>query len=191
MIDIAKIKEEHLNHADNFCKEVVAVHEAIVLSSKDIWLNSLSITLYGYMMNVFSRIDLLSSYWQGNDSHQTPRMISFMDKYFHTEHEENSLAIQLWRHKLMHTSQPRYLIDSNDISYIYLLHWGSALPKDQHFTLTKSSSSVKLNLAVIYVIEDLREATKEYLFDLETSNDLQAKYEQYQLALDTFHYKHY
>ncbi len=62
MFDIEKIKQEHLNYADNFRKEVYAVHKVIVLSSKDSWLNSLSITLYGYLMNVFSRIDLLSSY---------------------------------------------------------------------------------------------------------------------------------
>jgi len=149
-------------------------------------------------MNVFSRIDLLSSYLQGNllkqkpKIKQTPKMISFMDKYFLTEHEANSLAIQLWRHGLMHTSQPRLLVDEKkDHTYRWLLHWGQELPKEQHFTLSKSNNSTKLNLAIVYLVDDLKRSVNGYLQDLLTSNELQTKYIQYQSVLETYPYKRY
>jgi hypothetical protein len=65
--------------------------------------------LYGYMMSCFSFIDLLSQYaGSGVGSQgQTPRMISFMDQYFGYEHSTNAVAVQLWRHTLMHTANPR------------------------------------------------------------------------------------
>jgi hypothetical protein len=62
--------------------------------------------------------------------------------------EANSLAVQVWRHKLMHTSQPRYLVDqATRKTYRWLLHWRDHLPRDQHFTLEDAGEFKALNLA--------------------------------------------
>jgi len=44
--------------------------------------------------------------WSGNKP-QTERMVDFMDRYMGYERQAHSLAVQLWRHKLMHTARPR------------------------------------------------------------------------------------
>jgi hypothetical protein len=82
-------------------------------------------TLYGYMMGVFSLIDLLSYYWSGTSKQsQTTRMVDFMEKYMNSNREAHSLAVQIWRHKLMHTSRPRALTDPKIGKTLYwLLQW--------------------------------------------------------------------
>ena len=56
-------------------------------------------------------------------------MIDFMNKYISLNREANSLAIQVWRHKLMHTAEPRFLADrTTGKTYKWLLHWKEQLP---------------------------------------------------------------
>lgn len=192
MFDFNKIQAEHLGKIDILSNEISAIYNDMVLSATYSKLNYMPFTLYGYMMGIFSRIDLLSSCWQGDSLNQTQKMISFMDRYFLTPHQANSLTIQEWRHSLMHTGEPRYLVDrKSNIKYRWLLQWSNELPRNQHFTFTETGDSIILNLGLIYLVDDLKESTKRYLSDLETSIELQKKYRKYQLALDSYPYKPY
>ena len=77
--------------------EVKAVYKDVVLPTWGLELHGLPNTLYGYMMGVFSRIDLYSAYSAGTTSSagQTRRMTGFMDRYLSQDQEANFIAVQL------------------------------------------------------------------------------------------------
>jgi hypothetical protein len=48
----------------------------------------------------------------------------------------------MWRHKLMHTGEPRYLLDERTGKfYRWLLHWWELLPLEQHYTFAETFDS--------------------------------------------------
>lgn len=154
-------------------KEVSTVYSSLVLPT---WLKEMHgfpQTLYGYMMRVFSFVDLLSAYWKGSDKDQSKRMLDFMNAYIRAEPEANSVAIQIWRHKLMHTAQPRQLQDARTSKkYKWLLHWYEHLPEEQHYTFSATSDTRILNIGLMYLIRDLKQALTKYEEALSTSNEL-------------------
>ena len=140
-------------------------------------------------MAVFARFDILSSYWRGiaSSQGQTVRMVQFLDTFRAPDTEANSVAVHMWRHKLMHTSQPRYLTNEHTGKvYRWLLHWHEHLPREQHFRLIDTGGSKKLDLGLVYLIEDLGAATKDYLTQLESSPDLQQNYERVEAELNSY-----
>ena len=145
-------------------------------------------TLYGYMMGVFAKVDLLSAHWRGTFDGQGKRMVSFMDTYMQPDHIANSVAIQVWRHKLMHTSSPRTLHDPNtNAKYPWLLHWGDEhLPRDQHF---KFQSGTTLQLSLMGLIDNLRSAATTYLKDLHSNSGLQSRYDAVAHELETYPFR--
>lgn len=161
----------------NFQLEAMTVLDKLVLPTWGRDLHGFTHTLYGYMMRAFSYIDLLSSYWRGRDNSQTQRMVDFMDEYMGYGRQAHSVAVQLWRHKLMHTSRPRRLRDpATGKSMYWLLHWYEQhLPRDQHFTFSDAGNQVNLNIGAIYLIEDLQLAAAKYFDELDQSPDLQVK----------------
>jgi len=76
---------------DSYVTKLRIVHQQIVLPGWGGEYHGMPRTLYGYMMNCFSLIDLLSQYWRGGDRSrgQTPRMTAFMDTYMRHEHQAN------------------------------------------------------------------------------------------------------
>jgi hypothetical protein len=131
-------------------------------------------TLYSYLMAAFSRLDLYSCLWNGNSgAKQTPRMRSFLARYLPRDPLADALAIQLWRHTLIHTSRPRQLRErASGHVYTYLLHWGAPqLPIAQHYVV----SSLKLSLGLQYLLNDFDQALQAYLADASLSADLQTK----------------
>ena len=131
-------------------------------------------TLYAYLMAAFSRLDLYSRLWDGDSGvRQTPRMRSFLAHYLARDPLADALAIQLWRHTLMHTSRPRQLRErESGHIYKYLLHWGAPqLPIEQHYVVR----DFKLSLGLQYLLNDFDQVLQAYLADLNTSRDLQAK----------------
>jgi hypothetical protein len=73
---------------------------------------------------------------------------SFRDEMGELDHSvEQFLAmIQMWRHTLMHTSQPRYLLDeTTGRSYRWLLHWNErrtrSVRRTSGFVLTDNTST--------------------------------------------------
>jgi hypothetical protein len=107
-------------------------------------------------------------------------MIEFMQKYgVSTDREACDVAVQIWRHKLMHTAEPRTLMEKGSgIRYRWLLHWSvDHLPREQHFVLTQTGNRKKLDLALICLIEDLRKALDAYLGDLASESSLQSNFQ--------------
>jgi len=175
---------------DRLYAEADLVHRTIVLPG---WLgpqHGLPDTLYGYMMGVFARIDLISAHWRGTFDNQSERMVSFMSAYIQPDRVANALAVQVWRHKLMHTSSPRILRDSRTgTEYRWLLHWGDPhLPRGQHFKLQSGNPTV-LNLSLFGLVDDARRATVKYLEDVSLSSDLEAKYHKVSQEIESYQFR--
>ena len=98
-----------------------------------------------------------------------------MDKYVSTDAEATDVALQMWRHCLMHTGQPRILLDQRtQIRYRWLLHWSSdKLAPVKHFTLESTGSERKLNLTLLDLIKNVHAGVKQYVEDLAQDLELQ------------------
>lgn len=178
--------EEEIQRLEN---EVSEVYRTLVLPNWGKELHGFPQTLYGYMMELFSFIDLLSSYWQGNEQEQSKRMLSFMNKYIRNKNEENSVSIQVWRHKLMHTAKPRALQnETKQKTYYWLLHWYEHLPEEQHYTFSETMDKKILNIGLVYLINDIKKGLTHYKKELVESDDLIKKYESHNKNLETYTY---
>ena len=102
----------------------------------------------------------------------------------------NSVAVQTWRHKLMHTAAPRELKDpQGGAPYRWLLHWGDEhLPREQHFQFQPGNHN--LNLSLFGLIENTRAAVSGYLADLGASPQLSANYEAVARELESYKLRH-
>lgn len=145
-------------------------------------LHGLPRTLYGYMMNCFTFIDLLSQYRQGSTSSQgqTKRMVAFMDDYLGYDPKANKVAVKLWRHTLMHTANPEVIWgEDSEIRYWWLLHWGPPyLPIEQHMHFQNRSTSEEiLGVGLSYLISDVGQAAERLFRDAHHDVALQAKVE--------------
>ena len=99
--------EERLNSLDNDAKRAFFPIEGTAFAP------------FPIAMYAFATIDYFSSFWAGwNDiakrpsvdtRTQTKKMADFLEKYLLYPQKESQLAISIWRHKLMHTGQPRIL----------------------------------------------------------------------------------
>lgn len=161
-------------------EEVKLVHNEIMLPRWNGPLHGLVQTLYSYVIMTFAHVDRASALWAGSDSAkgQTSRMVAFLDRYVSLNHEANSVAVQTWRHKLMHTARPRLLTNSaTGKTYHWLLHWWVHLPREQHYTFVDSGTRRILNVGLVYLIEDLRVGIVTYLDELAGSQDLQQKFD--------------
>jgi hypothetical protein len=106
-------------------------------------------------------------------------MREFMDKYISPRKEANDVAIQMWRHTLMHTSKPRDLLDSRTgIRYRWLLHWSTEqLPENQHMQLQQPDTNLRiLNVALTALVKDLRTGFNAFIQELRTDTALQQNF---------------
>jgi hypothetical protein len=141
------------------------------------------------VMYCFATLDYFSSFWAGwNDvkckpsvqsCSQTDRMIAFSEKYLLYPRKESQIAIHFWRHKLMHTAEPRPLRDkSTKDSYV----WSMGTEQDNHMRLVGTDDSTKfiLHFSPFVFIRDLQEGIfgpTGYFRDLQSNVDLlQSKY---------------
>jgi hypothetical protein len=141
-------------------------------------------TLYGFVMRTLSFIDLLSQLWdlapehiKKSKGHQTARMIDFMDIYFDSDREKNTVLVFMWRHTLIHTTAPRIITDcKTGIKYNWLLHWGAPhLPLEQHYEFNTNTPNQKiLCIGLTYLINQLITAITDYTKDLKSNPDLRA-----------------
>lgn len=192
MLNISTVQNDILTKLNGFEREVQEVYKTLVLTHWGGELHGFPYTLYGYMMTIFAHIDLLSSYWKGNDNRQSERMIAFMEEYISLNREANSLAVQVWRHKLMHTAEPRFLTNpTTGKVYKWLLHWHEHLPIDQHYTFQETSDMKALNIGLIYLIVDIKSGAEKYLSELAASNQLQENYVRFQRELDSYTLRNY
>ena len=138
---------------------------------------------FGYMMAIFAHIDLLSRYWAGRDRPQTPRMVGFLDRDVHPgKTEENCVAVQLWRHTVMHTGEARRLLDTTSQKhYTWRLDFG---PGTQllypHYSIYYDADDGLWVLVIVVanLVADLKQGQARYLRDLAANvGRLQAKYQ--------------
>lgn len=96
---------------------------------------------FGYLMACMGQIDVMSLCMFGPDKKkgdQTKRMQRFMEEYIDpTKVEQHRVAIQLFRHTLMHTGALNYQYDeTRKIAYTWQVYFGdSAASKRKHYTL--------------------------------------------------------
>jgi hypothetical protein len=169
--------------------EADIVYRQIVLPGWSGPNHGLPSTLYGYIMSAFAHIDLLSALWHGGEENQSSRMVSFMTAFMQPEREANSLAVQIWRHKLMHTGAPRELFDiTNGRIFRWLLHWGDQhLPRDQHFKFQMNGEI--FNMSLFGLLEDVEASSARYFSELFDDKKLQKNYEVMRLSISSYKYR--
>ncbi len=135
---------------------------------------------YRYMMALFARVDLLSRYWPGYEKPQTRRMAGFLDCYVHRgKHDENCVAVQLWRHTVMHTAEARQLLDTTaGRRYTWRYDFGQPAPPLPHYTTYHQPDGTWVLVVVLTdLVADLKRGQALYLADLDgDAGGLQAKY---------------
>lgn len=105
-------------------------------------------------MVAFSKLDLYGQYWFPAETGQHRRMLSFLNTYLGYPEKESDIAIHLWRHNLMHTSEMRPLVDIRDSSrYRWLFHYRLGA---EHMRFQPGSSDLILNLGLFNLLTDLR-----------------------------------
>jgi len=145
------------------------------------------------VMYAFATIDYLSSYWAGwNQSgpgkSQTNRLTDFMRKYLLYPNKESQIAVNFWRHKLMHTAEPRILRNA-DNSEIYIWEIGTPLRSHMMLLPTHEPTTFKLQFDPFALVRDLRDGVfgpQGYFSDLQVSADLQANYEQCETEMESY-----
>lgn len=154
--------------------EVGATNATVVRPTWQAHTHHFPATLWAYVMAGFARLALYSRLWDGDATRvQTVRMRAFLACYLPRDPLADALAIQLWRHTLMHTSRPRRLRDrASGLEYSYLLHWGAPeFPRVHHYQI---SGGNKLNFGLEHFLDDLGTLLTAYLAGLSESSDLQA-----------------
>lgn len=143
--------------------EATEVHRQLVLPS---WGSSaqhgLPATLWGYVMSAFAFVDLVSYYVAPPAQGQSARMRAFLEEHLDVEPDVAAVAVQLWRHTLMHTGMPRSITSkATGERFLYLLHWGDELPRQQHLRLLPGHTPSEriIGLSLLALLEDLHSAT--------------------------------
>src|SRR2546430_3880448 len=80
---------------------------------------NLPLASFPAVLYAFATIDYLSSCWQGWNEQpkkgkrrsQTKRIVGFLVRFCHYSKKESQIAVEVWRHKLMHTGEPRLVND--------------------------------------------------------------------------------
>jgi hypothetical protein len=94
-----------------------------------------------------------------------------MADYMEATAEAAAVAVQMWRHTLMHTANPRPLIDTQSgKAYQWLLHWGAAhLSKDHHLHFQPGAQV--LNVGLSYLLDDVTAACNKVFAEALTSTE--------------------
>ena len=122
-------------------------------------------------MCLFSKTDLFSQYWFPMEKKQTLRITQFLTEHIGYCADESDIAVQLWRHCLMHTSQPRELVDPvSRITYRWLLQ--HELPQPIHCVFASSGTHRVLNFGVLNFMRDLKRAAETLVVALPTRSDV-------------------
>ncbi|HEX4955424.1 MAG TPA: hypothetical protein VF017_18695 [Thermoanaerobaculia bacterium] len=154
-MSITEILERLSLDISSLMREATAIREQLARTAQPKYYMS----LYAMLMAVFSQVDLLGCLFAGSvkTKGQTKRMIKFLARYTKRKPEAIMLAVQLYRHTLMHTGRPRELLDeTTGQRHYFLLHWGREHADEAaHFTVTVDGT-LTLNLECL--LEDLHSA---------------------------------
>ena len=167
-----------LEEVESIEHEVQAVYGAIVRPRWDSDKRRFPSTLYGLIMTCFATVDLASRYWAGYDSPQTPRMLAFLDRYVGPRKEAHDVAVQMWRHTLMHIGTPRIITDTRThMRYNWVLYWSDEHISDtDHMTFKPYDSRQRtLWLSLMGLVKDLRRGLDGYVVELREDAELQKR----------------
>jgi len=130
--------------------------------------------LYGVVMNTFALADRLSTYRSGGHSRQTERLKGALVE-MGSGTEAAAVAVQMWRHTLMHTGMPVVLEGSmGHDRYRWLLHWGEPyLARSHHMTLTAHPEGRVLNFGAMFAVEDLLSMSRAFFTAAEGNTKLE------------------
>ncbi len=146
-------------------------------------------TTYGFTMCLFSKIDLFSQYWFPSIKNRTKQMVSFLTTYLAYPEKESEIATQLWRHKLMHTSQPRMLTEQKaGKRYRWLLQ--HKLEPTQHWCFEAQTDPVILNVGLFNFVADLKTGLQKCLDELPNRRDVAAEWPNVTERLGSFETKY-
>ena len=140
-------------------------------------------TVHGLALICFSKIDELSQYREFHGD-QTARMAAFLDDLFGVSSEASDVAVKMWRHVLVHTGQPRE-VKSHGARYSWLLTCVDDFPRDQHFRFQPVEPPRVLNLALHFLVEDLRVAAHRLFADFQGNPEKQRRVESVSEAMKT------
>ena len=134
------------------------------------------------LMFAISVLDLFSSLEAGTNVSrgQTNRMVNFLVNYMSYEEKASRVLVQMHRHQLMHTSEPRIIIDEmTNATYGWLI--GDTNKNHMKLLREEDLSKFKydvftLHLSIKRLIYDLSKALMKYIQKLEKEELLQDKY---------------
>lgn len=179
MLDVAEIRTGITKNLDILEFEVATLWKDMIDNDWYGGTHHFPNMTFGLMMSCFARIDLYSRYWRGTNEKQTLRMRDFLGEYVYPNRlEENRVAVQMWRHTLMHTSEPRRLRDRRTgMEYMWRVHFKEPLREEQHYTFVQGHDGTRiLDIGIVYFVADLKHGMKKFLNDLNTDPVLQANY---------------
>lgn len=141
-------------------------------------------TSYGFVMVAFSKIDLYGQYWFPAQNGQNERMLSFLTEYLKYPRKESEIAIHLWRHNLMHSSEMRPMLDTRDNkSYLWLFHYRL---RNEHMQIRDRENQRILSLGLFDLVEDLRAGLTRAIEELPNLTNVLKKWPATSTKLSTF-----
>jgi hypothetical protein len=147
--------------------------------------------LFGFVMSAMSFVDLLSRY-RYTDASQTPRMVRLFTDYLGAEDLAAAVAVQMWRHGLMHTGCPVTLVDAaSDEKFEWYLVWDSPgveyLGSNAHlgFQVDPPRHRRILNMTLTRLVKDLLIAGTGVFDDLAVSHEDRARVEKVHVEVST------
>jgi hypothetical protein len=175
---LQQLRDELTADLGELNREIEAVYSSLVLPRwGDPLYHGFPRTLYGYVMSCFSLVDALSR-CRYDDREQTVRMRRFLADYMGVSADAATVAVQLWRHTLMHTAKPRTLDDpASGHSYRWLLHWREHLPRQEHMRFQRHTDNESiLNTGLWYLVEELEAGLPRLFADVEASTRLRGHF---------------
>jgi hypothetical protein len=112
--------------------------------------------LYGTVLSTMALADRLSFYMWPDAEKQTHRLRALFSKMSENP-EAVAIAVQTWRHTLVHVGDPvTFRDETTGRRYTWLLHWGEEhLPRAEHLTFADSNGVRVLAFGAMYFIQDL------------------------------------
>lgn len=158
---------------DAFKREATEIREKLADADGAYYFMS----LYALLMGVFSQVDLYAALLAGSiGKGQTQRMRDFLNRYSGRDPLASMLAVQLYRHTLMHTSRPRLLLDeTTGRTHAFLLHWGRKRGHaSAHYTIDADG---KLTLNLECLVEDVSRMLDAFIADATADSLISARIE--------------
>jgi hypothetical protein len=137
-----------------------------------------------YAMSILDYFSALKAGWSASNQNlnrfQTQRMIDYLVNQIAYHRQASSILVNIYRHQLMHTSEPRTIRDRNSRN---VYGWGIANIDPRHMQLIEYPSPLnpqvhyfQLHFGISEFINDLKVGTDRYLLNFNNDQILQNNY---------------